>query len=98
MCQMNVRWFPFDIQVRQLHIDEQYWVICQECELKFGSWTYDGNEVNLEHYNKSEEHWDTVKKVARVNQSIDIHDFAPSAEWDVMNVPSERECHPLPPT
>jgi nicotinic acetylcholine receptor len=24
MCQMNVRWFPFDIQVRQLHIDEQY--------------------------------------------------------------------------
>ncbi|XP_061888115.1 neuronal acetylcholine receptor subunit alpha-7-like [Entelurus aequoreus] len=31
-CYIDVRWFPFDIQ---------------KCELKFGSWTYDGWSVNL---------------------------------------------------
>ena len=34
MCQINVEWFPFDEQ---------------ECNLKFGSWTYDGLFVELKH-------------------------------------------------
>lgn len=29
-CEMDVEWFPFDKQ---------------SCLMKFGSWTYDGNEV-----------------------------------------------------
>lgn len=31
-CEMDVQWFPFDTQT---------------CVLRFGSWTYDGNEVSL---------------------------------------------------
>ncbi|KAG7483154.1 neuronal acetylcholine receptor subunit alpha-7 [Solea senegalensis] len=31
-CSINVRWFPFDVQ---------------KCELKFGSWTYNGLKVDL---------------------------------------------------
>uniref|UniRef100_A0A3P8VLQ4 Cholinergic receptor, nicotinic, alpha 7a (neuronal) n=1 Tax=Cynoglossus semilaevis TaxID=244447 RepID=A0A3P8VLQ4_CYNSE len=32
ICSVNMRWFPFDVQ---------------KCELKFGSWTYDGHMVDL---------------------------------------------------
>lgn len=31
-CKMDITWFPFDDQ---------------HCEMKFGSWTYDGNQVRL---------------------------------------------------
>lgn len=31
-CEMDVEWFPFDKQ---------------SCLMKFGSWTYDGNEVDF---------------------------------------------------
>jgi hypothetical protein len=34
MCQIDIEWFPFDFQ---------------SCELKFGSWTYGGFEVDLVH-------------------------------------------------
>lgn len=32
-CNVDVRWFPFDIQ---------------KCKLKFGSWTYDGWLLDLQ--------------------------------------------------
>lgn len=32
-CHINIRWFPFDKQ---------------ECEMKFGSWTYDGTKIDLQ--------------------------------------------------
>jgi len=31
-CAIDIRWFPFDDQ---------------HCRLKFGSWTYDGNSINM---------------------------------------------------
>lgn len=34
MCQINVKYFPLDTQT---------------CEMKFGSWTYGGFEVDLQH-------------------------------------------------
>ena len=34
MCQIDVEFFPFDLQ---------------KCEMKFGSWTYGGLEVDLVH-------------------------------------------------
>lgn len=50
-CNVDVRWFPFDIQ---------------RCELKFGSWTYDGwlldlqmNEADISGYMANGE-WDLV--------------------------------------
>ena len=33
-CKINVEWFPFDEQ---------------SCDMKFGSWTYDGYQVDLKH-------------------------------------------------
>jgi nicotinic acetylcholine receptor len=75
MCQIYVRWFPFDQQ---------------DCEMKFGSWTYDGDEVDLVHYDTTTEHDTGRKGVRKVDRGIDISDFTPSAEWDVMDVPSER--------
>ena len=48
MCQIYVRWFPFDEQASLPRV-----IMCQDCEMKFGSWTYDGNEVDLTHYNTS---------------------------------------------
>lgn len=50
-CNVDVRWFPFDIQ---------------KCEMKFGSWTYDGwlmdlqmNEADISGYMSNGE-WDLV--------------------------------------
>lgn len=52
VCKMDMRWFPFDEQ---------------RCELRFGSWTYDGNALELkmkdteiESYTPSGE-WDLVE-------------------------------------
>lgn len=37
-CEINLEWFPFDVQ---------------HCLLKFGSWTYDGIHIDLRHKNQS---------------------------------------------
>lgn len=48
-CKIDITWFPFDDQVifgvfgvRARH--SLYWFL-QRCEMKFGSWTYDGFQV-----------------------------------------------------
>ncbi|CAK5091059.1 unnamed protein product [Meloidogyne enterolobii] len=61
MCQIDVEWFPFDAQT---------------CEMKFGSWTYGGLEVDL--------------KVWVVDDGIDLNDYYPSVEWDILRVPGKR--------
>jgi len=52
-CSIDIRWFPFDDQL---------------CSLKFGSWTYDGNKINL-----------TTK-----DDFIDISTYKISGEWDLL--------------
>ena len=52
-CSINIRWFPFDEQ---------------KCKMKFGSWTYDGNKINL-----------TGKM-----DKIDISSYQESGEWDLI--------------
>ncbi|VDK45827.1 unnamed protein product [Gongylonema pulchrum] len=44
MCQIDVEWFPFDEQT---------------CEMKFGSWTYGGLEVDLQHKDSFNERMET---------------------------------------
>jgi len=39
-CQIDITNFPFDVQ---------------ECNLKFGSWTYDGYKLDISFYNDREE-------------------------------------------
>ncbi|XP_066431020.1 neuronal acetylcholine receptor subunit beta-3 isoform X2 [Eleutherodactylus coqui] len=53
-CTMDVTFFPFDRQ---------------NCSMKFGSWTYDGNMVDL----------------ILIDTNVDRKDFFDNGEWDILN-------------
>uniref|UniRef100_A0A8R1XNM4 Uncharacterized protein n=1 Tax=Onchocerca volvulus TaxID=6282 RepID=A0A8R1XNM4_ONCVO len=85
MCQINVDWFPFDKQT---------------CEMKFGSWTYDGLEIDLQHKDSNIERKEKeiiigvdgehIRTIWFVDQGIDLSDYYPNGEWDILGVPSKR--------
>ena len=52
-CNINIQWFPFDEQ---------------QCELKFGSWTYDGTKLNL----------------TLMSDTGDISAFIKNGEWTLL--------------
>jgi len=60
-CKIDIAWFPFDDQ---------------KCDLKFGSWTYNGWKLDL-----------TLKD----ENGGDISSFIPNGEWDLIGVPGLRE-------
>ncbi|XP_055333397.1 neuronal acetylcholine receptor subunit alpha-7-like isoform X2 [Paramacrobiotus metropolitanus] len=69
-CKINIKWFPFDEQ---------------HCTLKFGSWSYDGNRIDLQ-----------LKK-----NEADLSGFMKNGEWELIGVPAQRnvityECCPEP--
>ncbi|KAJ8043211.1 Neuronal acetylcholine receptor subunit alpha-3 [Holothuria leucospilota] len=64
-CRINVRYFPFDEQI---------------CSLKFGSWSY------------TEDHLDLIPKDDQVVE----RDFWPNEEWFIMNAPCERNAEKYP--
>ncbi|KAK7478412.1 hypothetical protein BaRGS_00030337, partial [Batillaria attramentaria] len=78
-CPIDVEYFPFDIQ---------------ECFLKFGSWTYDGTEVDLQHVcegvpmTEGEVDESTTLVIPR---GIDLKDYYFNVEWDVINVTARRK-------
>ena len=65
---MDVEYFPFDEQT---------------CVMKFGSWTYDGFQVDLRH--QEEEQGSNI-----VNIGVDLSEFYMSVEWDILAVPAIR--------
>ncbi|KAJ8947687.1 hypothetical protein NQ314_008564 [Rhamnusium bicolor] len=67
-CEIDVRYFPFDQQT---------------CFMKFGSWTYDGNQIDLKHINQK-------FGEDKVEVGIDLREYYPSVEWDILGVPAER--------
>ena len=67
-CEMDVEYFPFDEQT---------------CVMKFGSWTYDGFQVDLRH--QEEEQGTNI-----VNIGVDLSEFYMSVEWDILAVPAIR--------
>jgi nicotinic acetylcholine receptor len=67
-CEMDVEYFPFDEQT---------------CIMKFGSWTYDGYQVDLRHQEEE-------KGNAVVNVGVDLTEFYMSVEWDILAVPAIR--------
>ncbi|KAL3228002.1 hypothetical protein MRX96_003933 [Rhipicephalus microplus] len=66
-CEIDVEYFPFDEQ---------------NCLMKFGSWTYDGLEVDLQHVKQR-------PGVAVVETGIDMSEFYKSVEWDILRVPAK---------
>ncbi|XP_054279733.1 acetylcholine receptor subunit alpha-like [Macrosteles quadrilineatus] len=67
-CEIDVEYFPFDEQT---------------CVMKFGSWTYDGFQVDLRHV-------DEVKDSNIVEIGVDLSEFYTSVEWDILEVPAVR--------
>ncbi|VVD05457.1 unnamed protein product [Leptidea sinapis] len=67
-CEIDVEYFPFDQQT---------------CVMKFGSWTYDGFQVDLRHI-------DEVKGTNVVELGVDLSEFYTSVEWDILEVPAVR--------
>lgn len=65
-CIIDVEFFPFDVQ---------------ECAMKFGSWTYDGDQVDLVHIcDPYSEAMEVIKK------GVDLRGFYSSVEWDLLEV------------
>ncbi|XP_025193657.1 acetylcholine receptor subunit alpha-like [Melanaphis sacchari] len=67
-CEIDVEFFPFDEQT---------------CVMKFGSWTYDGFQVDLRHANE-------VSGSRVVDVGVDLSEFYSSVEWDILEVPAIR--------
>ncbi|VDI07557.1 acetylcholine receptor subunit alpha-like [Mytilus edulis] len=65
-CIIDVEYFPFDIQ---------------SCKMKFGSWTYDGNEIDLVHICSENQ---DIAGVLLTN-GINFADFYSNVEWDVLS-------------
>ncbi|KAE9554801.1 hypothetical protein FO519_001998 [Halicephalobus sp. NKZ332] len=58
-AKIHVAWFPFDSQI---------------CQLKFGSWTYDGSKIDL----RLDEN------------GFDLSTYIPNGEWEIKSVDAER--------
>uniref|UniRef100_A0A6P7F121 Acetylcholine receptor subunit beta-like 1 isoform X1 n=1 Tax=Diabrotica virgifera virgifera TaxID=50390 RepID=A0A6P7F121_DIAVI len=70
-CKIDITWFPFDDQ---------------RCEMKFGSWTYDGLQLDLQ---------------LQDDDGGDLSSFITNGEWDLLGVPGKRneiyyKCCPEP--
>ncbi|KAL8577715.1 hypothetical protein ACOMHN_062329 [Nucella lapillus] len=59
-CSFDTKYFPFDVQT---------------CNLKFGSWTYNGNKLNIDFV---------------LQTSFDLSNFVVSNEWDVLENYAKR--------
>lgn len=69
-CTIEVEFFPFDIQL---------------CSMRFASWTYDGNQVDLIHECSTHSNKHEV-----IPNGIDLRGFYESGEWDVLEVTAEK--------
>jgi nicotinic acetylcholine receptor, invertebrate len=83
-CAINIEYYPFDIQ---------------DCYMKFGSWTFDGKLINLEHININDsipeknlnlEKKGVSTKLYIVENGIDMSEYYPSVEWDVLSIPAQK--------
>ncbi|XP_015907670.1 acetylcholine receptor subunit beta-like 1 [Parasteatoda tepidariorum] len=63
-CTIDVTYFPFDQQ---------------KCVMKFGSWTFNGDQVSLKLYND--------------NFWVDLSDYWKSGTWDIVEVPAFLNIH-----
>ena len=83
-CAINIEYYPFDIQ---------------DCYMKFGTWTFDGGLINLEHININDSipeknanirKGGVINKLYIVENGIDMSDYYQSVEWDVLSVPAQK--------
>ncbi|XP_076444122.1 acetylcholine receptor subunit alpha-like [Babylonia areolata] len=71
-CPIDMEFFPFDMQ---------------ECFMKFGTWSYNGNEVDLQHVCNGTV---TGEEIV-IQRGIDLKDYYQNVEWDIINVTARRK-------
>ncbi|CAJ0593787.1 unnamed protein product [Cylicocyclus nassatus] len=76
-CPINIEWYPYDIQ---------------QCELKFGSWTYSGTQLDLMHLLSDDVHYVIRNNESEwdVERGVDVSAYQESVEWDLLSVLSTR--------
>ncbi|CAF0856859.1 unnamed protein product [Brachionus calyciflorus] len=81
-CSINIEYYPFDIQ---------------DCYMKFGTWTFNGGLIDLEHLNKSQSDPINYKlthevstQIYTVETGIDMSDYYESVEWDILSIPAQK--------
>ncbi|CAF1094887.1 unnamed protein product [Rotaria sordida] len=77
----TIKWNPPVIYKSYCAIDIQYYPFDeQNCALKFGTWTHNGNLVDLHHKSGQDV----------VDYGVDLSDYYPSIEWDILTAPAVR--------
>ncbi|CAF1057451.1 unnamed protein product [Didymodactylos carnosus] len=77
----TIKWNPPVIYKSYCSINIQYYPFDeQNCSLKFGTWSHNGKLVDLQH--KSGE--------ISVTVGVDLTDYYPSIEWDILYAPAVR--------
>lgn len=79
-CEIDVEYFPFDEQ---------------NCRMKLGSWTYDGNEVDLLHFCHEQGINNSDGDVTNL-MGIDLKGYQQSVEWDILAVTAVRKVKKYP--
>uniref|UniRef100_A0A158PBE5 Neur_chan_LBD domain-containing protein n=1 Tax=Angiostrongylus cantonensis TaxID=6313 RepID=A0A158PBE5_ANGCA len=87
ICKVDVTYYPFDTQT---------------CFLKFGSWTYNGKQINLDFLimpiigvkgfpiEASARPYGENPDSYSINESIDLQVYLQNGEWDLMSTPGIR--------
>lgn len=67
----NILWIPPAIYKSSCTIDVKYFPFDeQQCEMRFGSWTFDAQQVRLKHE----------------KPMVNLEDYLPSGTWDIIEV------------
>ena len=73
----TVKWRPPSIFKSTCSIDiEKFPYDQQNCSMKFGSWTYDGDSIDVQFY-------DGIEKII-------LDEYTPSNEWEIIQAPGVR--------
>ncbi|CAH1794967.1 unnamed protein product [Owenia fusiformis] len=79
----EIIWIPQAIYKSTCSIDITHFPFdVQNCTMKFGSWTYDGFKLDIIFFNNDEK--------------VDLNDYIPSNEWDVVQSPARRNVKKYP--
>ena len=71
----NILWIPPAIYKSSCTIDVKYFPFDeQQCEMRFGSWTFDAQQVRLK----------------QEKPMVNLEDYLPSGTWDVIEVPGKE--------
>ena len=82
-----VSWNPPAISKSLFPIDVEFFPFYEQlCTLKFGSWSYNGNSVDIKHKSLGKDTDDLTK----VQKGIDLGDYYSSTEWDLLAVPAQK--------